>query len=122
MWLDPIVGLLIVVAILWGTWGVLRDSINLILDAVPIGLDHFAVQKYLASLRGVTAVHDLHIWGLSTREVALTAHLIMPDTMLSDEDYVIISRELKSRFKINHVTLQVEKGSLEHACEQIETC
>jgi cobalt-zinc-cadmium efflux system protein len=122
LWLDPVVSLIIVLAILWGTWGVLRDSINLILDAVPIGLDHFGVQEYLMSLRGVTAVHDLHIWGLSTREVALTAHLVMPDDILSDEDYVTISRELKMRFKINHVTLQVEKGSLEHTCEQIETC
>ena len=122
LWLDPVVGLMIVLAILVGTWGVLRDSINLIMDAVPMGLDHFEVQEYLSHIQGVTAIHDLHIWGLSTRETALTAHLVMPDDMLSDEDYLRISRELKERFKINHVTLQVEKGSLEHSCEQIETC
>ncbi len=122
LWLDPVVGLAIVLAILIGTWGVLRDSINLIMDAVPMGLDHSAVEEYLSNIKGVTAIHDLHIWGLSTREVALTAHLVMPNDNLTDENYLQISRELKSRFKINHVTLQVEKGSLEHMCEQIETC
>lgn len=122
LWLDPIVGLVIVLAILIGTWGVLRDSINLIMDAVPMGLDHTGVKEYLSNIKGVTAIHDLHIWGLSTREVALTAHLIMPNETLTDENYLQINRDLKKQFKINHVTLQVEKGSLEHMCEQIETC
>lgn len=122
LWLDPVVGLVIVLAILVGTWGVLRDSINLIMDAVPSGLDHTGVKEYLTNIKGVTAIHDLHIWGLSTREVALTAHLVMPNETLTDENYLQISRDLKKQFKINHVTLQVEKGSLEHMCEQIETC
>lgn len=122
LWLDPVVGLVIVLAILVGTWGVLRDSINLIMDAVPTGLDHTGVKEYLTNIKGVTAIHDLHIWGLSTREVALTAHLVMPNETLTDENYLHISRDLKKQFKINHVTLQVEKGSLEHMCEQIETC
>src|SRR5207247_596346 len=78
VWLDPIIGLIIVGIVLWGTWGLLRDSISLILDAIPHYIDHGGVREYLSKLPGVTAVHDFHIWGLSTKEVALTAHLIMP--------------------------------------------
>lgn len=122
LWLDPAIGLIIVVAILFGTWGVLRDSINLIMDAVPRGVNHAEVQKYLSKIKGVTAVHDLHIWGLSTQEIALTAHLVMPQDVLSDQDYLDINQALKEQFNINHVTLQVEKGSLDHPCGQLEKC
>lgn len=122
LWLDPIVGLVIVVAILWGTWGLLRESINLMLDAVPHGIDQKAVRHYLQDIAGVTAVHDLHIWALSTSGVALTVHLIIPDRILSDENYLQINRDLKQKFKIDHATIQVEKGSLEHPCPQSETC
>ncbi len=110
VWLDPVVGLLIVVAILAGTWGLLRDSINLILDAVPHNIEQDKVRDYLNAIKGVVAVHDLHIWGLSTKEIALTAHLVMPDSYLTDDDYQHICGELKQQFKINHATLQVEKG------------
>ncbi len=82
-WIDPVVGLIIVAIVLWGTWGLLRDSLHLILDAIPHYIDHAGVKHYLENLPGVTAVHDLHIWGLSTREVALTAHLVMPEHPLT---------------------------------------
>lgn len=122
IWLDPVVGLIIVAIVLWGTWGLLRDSISLILDAIPRHIDHTGIEKYLQQLPDVTAVHDLHIWGLSTKEVALTAHLIMPQTKLSDADLKQITTVLKQEFKIDHVTLQVETGSLDFPCKQINAC
>jgi cobalt-zinc-cadmium efflux system protein len=111
-WIDPVIGLVIAVVILMSTWGVLRESLDLALDAVPKGIDPQAVGKYLASVPGVSEVHDLHIWGLSTTEAALTAHLVMPDR--SDEDALLlqINRELHDRFGIEHTTLQVERGNL----------
>lgn len=122
LWIDPIVGLIIVGIVLWGTWGLLRDSLSLILDAVPRYIDQAGVNDYLASYAGVTAVHDLHIWGLSTKEVALTAHLVMPTKPLTDADYNIINAVLHEKFKINHVTIQVEAGSLEDPCMRSEAC
>lgn len=110
-WIDPIVGLLIVAVILGGTWGLLRDSVNLIIDAVPGQVDLQEVRNYLLGIDGVTEVHDLHIWGMSTRENCLTAHLVMPDNTLwdSEESYATIGRHMASHFSIHHVTLQVEK-------------
>ena len=111
LWVDPLVGLLIVAVILVGTWGLLKDSVNLILDAVPGDIEVQEVRTYLLSIDGVSEVHDLHIWGMSTRENGLTAHLVMPDNTLwdSDESYAAIGRDMKQRFSIHHVTLQVEK-------------
>lgn len=122
MWIDPLTGLLIVLIILWGTWGLLRDSVRLILDAIPHHIDFHGVEDYLRTLHGVKAVHDLHIWGLSTKQIALTAHLVMPSAKLSDEDYGMINATLKQKFRIDHVTLQVETGSVEFPCERSETC
>lgn len=121
-WLDPIVGLAIVVIILIGTWGLLRDSVRLILDGIPHYIDHSGVREYLCNYPGVQAVHDLHIWGLSTREVALTAHLIMPSSNLTDKDYKQINNELHDRFHIHHVTIQVESGSPLDPCSRTESC
>lgn len=121
-WVDPVVGLLIVATIIAGTWGLLRHSLDLLLDAVPRHINQTGVATYLSSIPGVTAVHDLHIWGLSTKEVALTAHLVMPEQELHDADYSRIAEALKHDFKIGHVTLQVEKGSLEHNCNQAISC
>lgn len=120
--LDPIVALVIVVLILYSTWDLLKSSINLILDAVPANVDHAKVLAYLQSLEGVTAVHDLHIWGLSTRETALTAHLVIPERNLSDEDYHQINHILEHDFKIKHTTLQVERGTHSDPCGQSGTC
>lgn len=121
-WIDPVVGLIIVAIVLYGTIGLLRDSLHLMLDAVPRHIDQQGIKNYLSSLPGVTAVHDLHIWGLSTREVALTAHLVMPDGQLSDEALNHINHALAHDYKINHVTLQVEAGHLDHPCQQSEQC
>jgi cobalt-zinc-cadmium efflux system protein len=111
LWLDPALSLIIAAVILAGSWGLLRDSVNLALDAVPAGIDRGAVEVYLQSLPGVSAVHDLHIWGLSTSETALTAHLVK--AAASDDDALIAqaSRELNERYKIAHTTLQWERGS-----------
>ncbi len=122
LWLDPLAGLGIVVMILWGTWGLLRDSVRLILDAVPRHVDQHGIQLFLKNLPGVKAVHDLHIWGLSTKEVALTAHLIMPEASLSDADYEKINASLKEKFNIDHATIQVERGSVEYPCGRSEIC
>jgi cobalt-zinc-cadmium efflux system protein len=110
-WIDPVMGLVIVLVIVAGTWGLLRDSVNLILDAVPQGIALDEVRQYLASLDGVTNVHDLHVWALSTRETSLTAHLVMPANNLWDsaDTYASISDHLRQHFNIHHVTLQVEK-------------
>jgi cobalt-zinc-cadmium efflux system protein len=122
MWIDPIVSLIIVAIILWGTWELMRESLNLILDAIPRYIDHMGVKKYLTEYPGVAAVHDLHIWGLSTREVALTVHLIMPSKPLTDSDYKKINDVLHKQFNINHATIQVESGSTDNPCLRTETC
>jgi cobalt-zinc-cadmium efflux system protein len=111
LWVDPMVGILITVVIVGGTWGLLRDSVSLILDAVPQGIDRKAVHNYLQSIVGVSQVHDLHIWAMSTYENCLTAHLVMPENTLweSETGYGEIGASLKQRFNIHHVTLQVEK-------------
>ncbi len=116
LWLDGLVGLVIVLVICWGSWGLLRDSVNLLLDAVPQHIDRDAVYAYLANIDGVHQVHDLHIWALGASETCLTAHLVMPETPLWDsgQGYGGISRVLKERFHIHHVTLQVER---ELGCE-----
>jgi cobalt-zinc-cadmium efflux system protein len=121
-WVDPTVGLIIVGIVLWGTWGLLRDSLRLILDAVPHYIDYNGVREYLTNYPGVEKIHDLHIWGLSTREVALTVHLIMPNTPLTDTDYKTINNTLHTEFRINHATIQVESGHVDNVCIRSEVC
>ena len=115
-WVDPVLSLCISVVILKATWSLLREAGNLALDAVPGSVDHVAVRDYLASLDGVEAIHDLHIWGLSTTEVALTAHLVIPDYIADDAFLAGVSREMSSRFGISHITIQIERGSEAHEC------
>jgi cobalt-zinc-cadmium efflux system protein len=115
--IDPIVSLLIVAAILVSTWGLLRDSLHLSLDGVPASVNSSAVMSYLADQRGVTDVHDLHIWALSTTSVALTAHLVVPDRGAEDALLNSITPNLKRRFHIHHATLQIERDRCEHGCE-----
>ena len=115
-WLDPAMSILIGIVIVWGTWGLLRESVNLAMDAVPAGIDPYAVEAYLAGLAGVQAVHDLHIWGMSTTEVALTAHLVMPQTPTDDTFLHEVIHELHEDFEIGHVTIQIEHGDVE--CQQ----
>ncbi|MBI3862370.1 MAG: cation transporter [Planctomycetia bacterium] len=116
LWLDPLMSLAIVAAILASTWGLLRDSINLALDAVPRGIDPVQVREYLGALPGITGVHDLHIWGMSTTETALTAHLVKPDGQIDDAFLADVEQTLRSRFGIVHATIQLERGDAEHAC------
>ncbi len=121
LWVDPVLGLVIVATILMGTWGLLRNSINLILDAVPHNIKVKEVEAYLAAIPGVETVHDLHIWGLSTKEAALTVHLNMPGKTLTSEDYHNINHELRHHYKIHHATIQVEHDD-DHPCPKVEKC
>jgi cobalt-zinc-cadmium efflux system protein len=116
LWLDPVTSLLIVGIILVTTWDLLHESMNLALDAVPQSIDPEAVKDYLATLPGVTEIHDLHIWGLSTSEAALTAHLVKPDP--KDDDLVITEarKALHDRFGIRHITLQWEREAGTYQC------
>ena len=115
-WLDPVVSLLITAVIVLGTWGLLRDSVQLALSAVPAHIDVAAVDGYLRQRSGVTDIHDLHIWGMSTTESALTVHLVMPDGYPSDAVLDEIAHELKEKFSIQHSTLQVGQGTTLHRC------
>ena len=121
-WLDPIIGLGIVVTILFGTWGLLRDSLNLLMDGVPHPICRQKVREYFAQLPNVTEVHDLHSWVGSTREIALTVHLIMPEAQLSDQDFASVQEILKTQFNIDHITIQVEQGSKEYPCGLATSC
>jgi len=109
-WIDPVTSLVIVLVIAWGTWGLLRDSVKLGLHAVPDGIDEGEVRSWLASQAGVGAVHDLHIWPMSTTENALTAHLVMPGGHPGDAFLHELAHELEHRFGIHHATVQVETG------------
>jgi len=117
LWIDPLTSLIIVVVIGWGTWGLLRDSVKMGLLAVPEKIDEADVRAYLAGLDGVAAVHDLHIWPMSTTETALTAHLVMPAGYPGDSFLRELSHELEHRFSIEHATVQVETGADEHCAD-----
>jgi len=110
LWVDPAVSLCIAVIVLVSGWGLARDSVNLALDGVPKGIDLADVKDYLERLDGVTDVHDLHIWAMSTDETALTAHLVRPDGF-NDAFLHGVCEELAHRFRIRHATLQIEAGS-----------
>ncbi|WP_226700229.1 cation diffusion facilitator family transporter [Qipengyuania gaetbuli] len=111
LWIDPVVSLIIVAVIAWGTWGLLKDSLAMSLLAVPKGISEKAVRGYLASLDGVSEVHDLHIWPMSTTETALTAHLVMPGGHPGDAFLREAAHELEHHHRINHATIQVETTS-----------
>ncbi len=108
LWLDPVVSLIIVAFIVWTTWSLLRDSLAMSLKAVPPGIDPSAVRAFLCKQPGVAAIHDLHIWPMSTTDFALTAHLVMPGGHPKDEFLMHLSEELRAHHGIDHVTLQVE--------------
>jgi cobalt-zinc-cadmium efflux system protein len=115
-WLDPAVSLVIVAVIVIGTWGLLRESLQLALNAIPAHIDAVALEDYLRECPGVADIHDLHIWGMSTTESALTVHLVMPGGYPGDAFMDDIICTLRERFSIQHSTLQVEMGTTDHVC------
>jgi cobalt-zinc-cadmium efflux system protein len=116
LWLDPAVSIAIALVITYGTWSLLSASVNLALDAVPANIDPQKIDAYFAALPGVTEVHDLHIWAMSTTEVALTAHLVRPGAGLDDELLGKVCHDMQEKFGIGHVTVQIEQGDPDHAC------
>ena len=115
-WLDPVISLVIVSIIVIGTWDLLRDSVQLALSAVPSHINMAAIEIYLRQCPGVEDIHDLHIWGMSTTESALTVHLVMPKGYPGDAFMDDIMLKLKKSYSIQHCTLQVEQGTTSHAC------
>ncbi len=115
-WLDPVISLVIVSVILVGTWGLLRESAQLALSGVPGHIDVSAVETYLRQRPGVTDIHDLHIWGISTTESAMTVHLVMPEGYPGDGFMDDMVQTLKETFSLHHSTLQVEQGTTNHSC------
>jgi cobalt-zinc-cadmium efflux system protein len=111
LWLDPLTSVIINVIIVIGTWSLLRDSFNLAMDAVPEHVDLSAVKKYLAELPNVSAVHDLHIWAMSTTQTALTAHLVMPNEPAGDRFLHDVCAHLQTAFGIEHSTIQIEQNA-----------
>ena len=112
-WIDPVVSLAIVLVIAWGTWGLLKDSVAMSMLAVPKGISESGVRAYLTGLPGVEAVHDLHIWPMSTTETALTAHLVIPSGHPGDGFLREVAHELEHHHRIGHATVQIEVSRVE---------
>lgn len=121
-WIDPVISLVIAAVIFLSTWSLLRDSLNLAVDAVPRNVDPEAVREYLASLPGVRALHDLHIWPMSTTDTALTAHLVMDVFPDSDHFLSDVAKALETRFSIKHPTIQMERYDSDVVCNQSVHC
>ena len=118
-WIDPAVSLVVAAFVFFSTWGLLRDSFNLALDGVPRHIDTDAVNVYLSNFSGISHVHDLHIWGMSTSEIALTAHIVKESAENDDTLLAEMREGLWRRFGIGHITIQWERGKqLRHG----ETC
>jgi cobalt-zinc-cadmium efflux system protein len=115
-WLDPVMSIIVVLVIVYGTWGLLRDSLSLAMNAVPPGVDLQRIRDYLAAQPGVIDVHDLHVWALSTTGNALSAHLVMPSGHPGDQAVDGIVAVLREDFQMHHATLQVDMGTTEHRC------
>jgi cobalt-zinc-cadmium efflux system protein len=115
-WLDPVVSLLIAAVIVVGTWGLFKQSVHLLFDGVPDGVDLHAVQALLEGLPGVASVHDLHVWAMGTSEIAMTAHLVMPEGHADDAFLQHATAQLHDRFKIEHATLQVMRVPFTASC------
>jgi cobalt-zinc-cadmium efflux system protein len=110
LWIDPAISLVIVGVILWSTWGLLKESLGMAMQAVPPHIDAGQVRAALAALPGVERVHDLHIWPMSTTESALTAHLVMPGGHPGDTFLAELQHRLDHDFGIGHTTVQIEMG------------
>src|SRR6516162_606284 len=116
LWIDPAVSLIVSAVIVIGTWGLMKSAMGLALDAVPEGIDAAAVRAHLLEIPGVTGLHDLHIWGMSTTETALTCHLVMPAGHPGDATLGAIAEQLHHRFGIHHATIQIELADTDEAC------
>lgn len=115
-WIDPAASLLVSVVIVAGTWGLLRRSLRLAMAAVPDSVDVDRLEAHLRAIPGVSSLHDLHVWSVGTTETALTVHVTDPRGSIRDEDLARLARDLRERFAIGHVTVQVERGTL--PCER----
>jgi len=116
LWIDPVMSFIIIAVILWGTWRLFSDSVNLALDAVPKNIDVEKVRAYIEGKNGVEDLHDLHIWAMSTTQVALTAHLVMPNGN-NDRFITDLQNELNEKFNIGHTTFQIENSDLHQLCD-----
>ncbi|MCP4045350.1 MAG: cation transporter [Gammaproteobacteria bacterium] len=121
-WFDPLSSLIIAAVIFWSTWGLLRDSLNLAVDAVPQNLNPQEIRQWLSDRPGVVGMHDLHIWPLSTTETALTAHLLMPVPPEDDVFLHKLANQLQDKFGIAHATIQIERDDKENLCKQSRNC
>jgi cobalt-zinc-cadmium efflux system protein len=122
LWLDPAINLLVVLAIVFATWSLLKESLVLLLDMVPAGVDAEAVEAWLRSSPGVEDLHDLHIWSVSTTDVVLTVHLVMSEA--TDHDLFLhkLRDQLFKRFDIGHTTIQIEHQHIAHPCQHSVCC
>lgn len=116
LWIDPVMSLVIVSVILIGTWGLLRDSMNSAIDAVPENIDMPGIKNYLAGLDNVCQIHDLHVWSLSTTEVALTVHLVVSQQSLNNDFLSQVQQHLHHHYHIEHSTIQIELQTADTVC------
>ena len=116
-WIDPVTTIVVVTVIVVGAWGLLRESLDLALDAAPAGSDLTGIRDFLLQAPGVTEVHDLHVWAMSTTETALTAHLVRPSAEDEDQCRERLVLGLEDRFGLGHATLQIERVRSEHCPE-----
>jgi cobalt-zinc-cadmium efflux system protein len=121
-WVDPFISLVIAGVIFLSTWDLMRDSANLAVDAVPRNVDPDKVREFLRSRPGVTDIHDLHIWAMSTTDTALTAHIVMPEFPQEDSFLHSITEQLHDDFGIEHATIQIERGDSDTQCHQAQNC
>jgi cobalt-zinc-cadmium efflux system protein len=117
-WIDPVVSMVVALVIVAGTWGLFREAVELALDAVPRGLDPAALTAALAAIPGVAEVHDLHIWGASTSETSLTAHLVVPEAAAHGRVLAAAGDLARARFHVAHATLQIEDAAAAAVCPQ----
>jgi len=117
LWLDPVISLAIVAIVMIGTWSLLRDSLNLSIDGAPKTIDVTQVKELLTGFKQVKQIHDLHIWALSTTEIALTVHLITAQDKIDNELLKQIEHSLHEKFNINHITIQVEQANSDYNCK-----
>ena len=115
--IDPLLSLAIILVIAYSSWGLLRDSFNLSVDAVPQNVDIDEIKKYLLSLPDVVEIHDLHVWAMSTTQVALTAHILRDTNTIDDKFLHTATNELNKKFGVHHTTIQVENGHCNLQCQ-----